>query len=121
VGQGAKNIFPIFTVEGGLTCSIVVFSGGEIGCDGPLPGVRGGENEVFAQLPGNSGIRRTDAPKFKTPAYPGPVKQLPVGYRVQGISSTCLAITGGVACMGTLAGAVQGFQVTPAGVSTFGG
>jgi hypothetical protein len=121
VGQGAKNLFPIFTVEGGLTCSILVFSGGEIGCDGPLPGVSGGENEVYAQLPGTAGIRRTDAPKFKTPAYPGPITQLPVGYRVQGIGSTCMAITGGVACIGTLAGAVQGFQVTPTGVSTFGG
>ncbi|MCW2512316.1 MAG: hypothetical protein JWR11_1358 [Mycobacterium sp.] len=121
VGQGAKNMFPIFTVDGGLTCSIVVFSGGEIGCDGPLPGTFGGENEVFTQLPGPTGTRRTDTPKFSTPAYPGPVKQLPVGYRVQGIGSTCMAITGGVACVGTLAGAVQGFQVTPAGVTTFGG
>ena len=121
VGEGAKNVFPTFTVEGGLTCSIIVFSGGEIGCDGPLPGVSGGENEIYAQLPGGSGMRRTGAPKYKTPAYPGPVKQLPVGYRVQGIGSTCMAITGGVACMGTLAGAVRGFQVTPAGVSTFGG
>ena len=121
VGQGAKNLFPVFTVEGGLTCSIVVFSGGEIGCDGPLPGVTGGENEVFAQLPGAAGIRRTDAPKFKTPAHPGPVKQLPVGYRVHGIGSVCMALPGGVACTGTLAGAVHGFEVTPAGVSTFGG
>jgi hypothetical protein len=120
VGQGAKNMFPVFTVDGGLTCSIVVSSGGEIGCDGPLPGVSGGENEVYAQLPGGAGIRRTDAPKFGTPAYPGPIKRLPVGYRVNGIGSTCMAVTGGVACVGTLAGATQGFQVTPDGVSTFG-
>lgn len=120
VGTGAKNLFPVFTVDGGLTCSIVVFSGGEIGCDGPLPRVGGGENEVFTQLPGTSGIRRTDQPKFKTPAYPGPVLQLPAGYRVNGIGSTCMAITGGVACYGTLAGATQGFTVSPAGTTTFG-
>jgi hypothetical protein len=121
VGSGAKNLFPVFTVDGGLTCSIVVYSGGEIGCDGPLPGVLGGENEVFAQLPGATGTRRSNNPKFSTPHYPGPIRQLPVGYRVNGISSTCLAITGGVACYGTLAGHLQGFQVSPDGVSTFGG
>jgi hypothetical protein len=121
VGQGAKNIFPVFTVDGGLTCSITVFSGGEIGCDGELPGVTHGENEVFTQLPGPTGIRRTDVPKFNNPAYPGPIKRLPVGYRVNGIGSTCMAIEGGVACIGTVTGAVQGFQVTSAGVSTFGG
>ncbi len=121
VGQGAKNLFPVFTVDGGLTCSIIVYSGGEIGCDGRLPGVTSGQNEVFTQLPGTSGIRRTDAPKFSTPAYPGPIKQLPVGHRVNGIGSTCMAITGGVACVGTLAGSLQGFQVSPSGVSTFGG
>jgi hypothetical protein len=121
VGQGAKNLFPVFTVEGGLTCSIIVFSGGEIGCDGPLPGVAGGENEVFLQLPGAAGIRRTDAPKFTTPTYPGPVKQLPVGHRVHGIGSECMAIPGGVACTATLNGEVYAFEVTPKGVSTFGG
>jgi hypothetical protein len=121
VGTGAKNMFPVFTVDNGLTCSIVVYSGGEIGCDGPLPGVSGGENEVFTQLPGTSGTRRADTPKFSVPAYPGPIKRLYVGYRVNGIGSTCMAVTGGVACMGTLAGAVQGFEVTPAGVTTFGG
>lgn len=121
VGQGAKNMFPVFTVDGGLTCAIVVNSGGEIGCDGPLPGVTSGQNEVFMQLPGSPGLRRTDVPKFSTPAYPGAIKQLPVGYRVNGIGSTCMAITGGVACLGTLAGAMQGFEVSPSGVTTFGG
>jgi hypothetical protein len=121
VGSGAKNLFPVFTIDGGLTCSIVVYSGGEIGCDGPLPGVLGGENEVFAQLPGATGTRRSNDPKFSTPTYPGPIRQLPVGYRVNGIGSTCMAITGGVACYGTLAGHTQGFQVSPAGVSTYGG
>lgn len=121
VGQGAKNMFPIFTVDGGLTCSIIVFSGGEIGCDGTLPSVASGQNEVYLQLPGGSGIRRTDAPKFDKPAYPGAIKQLPIGHRVNGIGSTCMAIPGGVACVGTVAGVTQGFQVTPTGVSTFGG
>jgi hypothetical protein len=121
VGTGAKNMFPTFTVDGGLTCSIVVYSGGEIGCDGALPRVTGGENEVFTQLPGTSGTRHTDDPKFSNPAYPGPVKRLHVGYRVNGIASTCMAVAGGVACIGTLAGAVQGFEVSPAGVATFGG
>jgi hypothetical protein len=119
VGSGAKNLFPVFTVDGGLTCSIVVYSGGEIGCDGPLPGVTGGENEVFLQLPGTSGVRRTDAPKFNTPAYPGHIRQLPVGYRVNGIGSTCMAIAGGVACYGTLADKTVGFKVTADGVTTF--
>ncbi|MEU0499176.1 hypothetical protein [Mycobacterium sp. NPDC006124] len=121
VGQGAKNLFPVFSVDAGLTCSIVVFSGGEMGCDGPLPLVLGGENEVYAQVPGPAGIRRTDAPKFTTPAYPGPVKRLPVGYRVHGIGSTCMAIYGGVACVAFLNGGVHAFEVTPSGVSTFGG
>ncbi len=121
VGQGAKNMFPVFTVDGGLTCSIIVFSGGDIGCDGPLPGVAGGQNEVYLQLPGGNGIRRTDAPRFDKPAYPGTIRQLPVGHRVNGIGSTCMATAGGVACIGTLSGTTQGFQVTPTGVSTFGG
>lgn len=121
VGAGAKNLFPVFTTDGGLTCSMIVFSGGEIGCNGSLPGVANGENEIFTQLPGTSGIRRTDRPRFTTPAYPGSVLRLPAGYRVNGIGSTCMAITGGVACSATLAGTSQGFTVSPAGTSTFGG
>lgn len=121
VGSGPKNMFPVFTVEGGLTCSINIFSGGEIGCDGPLPGVTGGENEVYAQLPGATGIRRTDSPKFSTPDYPGEIRQLPVGHRVNGIGATCMAVSGGVACYGTLADQVSGFEVSPSGTSTFGG
>lgn len=121
VGAGPKNMFPVFTVEGGLTCSIVMFSGGEIGCDGPLPGVTGGENEIFAQLPGTVGLRRTESPKFSEPAYPGQVRRLPVGHRVNGIDATCVAISGGVACYGFLAGQTQGFMVSPATVTTFGG
>lgn len=121
VGTGPKNMFPVFTLEGGLTCSIVLYSGGQIGCDGPLPGVTGGENEVFAEVPGATGIRRTDDPKFSSPAYPGQVQQLPVGHRVNGIGATCMAIPGGVACYATLAGQVEGFTVSPAGTTTFGG
>lgn len=119
VGTGAKNLFPVFTVEGGLTCSIIIFSGGEIGCDGPLPHVTGGQNQVFTQLPGVSGIRRADDKKFSTPAYPGNIRQLPVGYRINATGSTCMAIKGGVACYGTLAGATQGFEVSPTGTMTF--
>ena len=120
VGQGAKNLFPVFTVDGGLTCSMIVSSGGEIGCDGRLPGARG-DDEVFAQLPGTVGTRRANPPKFTTPAYPGHVQRLPVGHRVDAAGSTCMAIEGGVACVGTLAGTVRGFQVTRTGTNTFGG
>ncbi|MCV7151780.1 hypothetical protein H7I57_10925 [Mycobacterium pyrenivorans] len=120
VGTGPKNMFPVFTAGGGLTCSIVTFSGGEIGCNGPLPGVSGGENEIFAQLPGTTGIRRTDNPKFSTPDYPGQVRQLPVGNRVNGIGGICMAIPGGVACYGALADQVQGFEVSATETSTFG-
>ena len=121
VGSGPKNLFPVFTVDGGLTCTIRVFSGGEIGCDGPLPGVTGGQNEVFTQLPGVAAVRRTDQPKFTTPAFPGTVRRLPVGHRVHGENSTCMAITGGVACFGSLAGTVTGFTVSPSGTTTYGG
>ena len=64
--------------------------------------------------------RRTDTPKFSIPAYPGPIRQLPVGHRVNGIGATCMAITGGAACYGPLAGHTQGFPVSPAGPSTVG-
>ncbi|AQA02026.1 hypothetical protein BVC93_05815 [Mycobacterium sp. MS1601] len=121
VGAGAKNIFPVFTVDAGLTCTIAMFSGGEVGCNGNLPGASGAENEVFAQFPGPVGIRKTDDPKFDKPAYPGTVRQLPVGYRVSEMGATCMAIEGGVACYGTLAGQTQGFEVSAEGVTTFGG
>ena len=121
VGAGAKNLFPVFTVGNGITCTIAMFSGGEVGCDGPLPGVRGGENEIFAQLPGPVGMRKTDDPKYDKPAYPGTVRQLPAGYRVSQMGTTCMATEGGAACYGTLAGQTQGFNVAPGGTSTFGG
>ena len=122
VGTGRKNMFPVFTVEGGLTCAIVIFSGGEIGCDGPLPGVTGGENEIFAQLPGTTGIRRTEKPNHSTPAYPGQIKQLPVGHRVNGIGATCMAIIRGVwRATAPLPATRKGFEVSPEMASTFGG
>ncbi|WP_197378341.1 hypothetical protein [Mycolicibacterium mengxianglii] len=121
VGAGPKNMFPVFTVGDGLTCTIATYSGGEVGCNGKLPGVTGGENEIFAQLPGPVGMRRTDTPKYDRPAYPGPIRHLPTGYRVSGIGATCMSLEGGVACYGTLAGHTEGFKVSPDGTSTFGG
>jgi hypothetical protein len=121
VGTGAKNLFPVFTVGDGLTCSIVIFSGGEIGCDGKLPGVKAGENEVSTQLPGPVGMRRTDIPKYSTPAYSGHIRALPIGYRINGQGSVCMSTEGGVACYGTIAGKTQGFQVTPKATTLFGG
>lgn len=121
VGAGAKNLFPVFTVGNGLTCTIAMFSGGEVGCNGNLPGVSGGENEVFAQLPGPVGVRKTDDPKYDKPVYPGTIRQLPTGYRVSEMGATCMAIEGGVACYGTLAGQTQGFEVSSDGTTTFGG
>lgn len=44
-----------------------------------------------------------------------------MGYRVSEMGTTCMATEGGVACLGTLAGQTQGFQVSPAGTTTFGG
>ncbi len=120
-GGAEEHVSGLHRRGGGLTCSIVTFSGGEIGCNGPLPGgVSGGENEIFAQLPGTTGIRRTDNPKFSTPDYPGQVRQLPVGNRVNGIGGICMAIPGGVACYGALADQVQGFEVSATETSTFG-
>ncbi|CAN5860222.1 hypothetical protein BH09ACT7_BH09ACT7_19800 [soil metagenome] len=121
VGVGAKNIFPTFTAGNGLTCKIVMFSGGQIGCDGPLPAVTGGENEVYAELPGPVGIRKTDVPAYRNPTYPGPVHQLPVGYRVSSLGGTCMSTEGGVACYGNIMGAAQGFVVSPDKTWTLGG
>lgn len=121
VGAGAKNMFPTFTVGTGLTCKIAMYSGGQIGCDGPLPGVTGGENEIFAELPGEVGLRKTNTPTFSTPAYPGPIRRLPPGHRVTELGGTCMATDGGVACYGDMAGHSQGFVVSPGGTWTFGG
>jgi hypothetical protein len=121
VGSGAKNLFPLFIVGNGLTCKIAMYSGGEIGCDGPLPGLTGGQNEIFAQLPGDVGMRKTDTPHYSTPAYPGPIRRLPAQHRVTEMGGTCMATPdGGVACYGTIAGATQGFVVSPGATFTFG-
>ena len=125
VGVGAKNLFPVFTVAGGLTCKMAMFSGGVIGCGttppATLPGVEGGQDEVFAQLPGPVGTRRAGEQRFATPDHPGPVKQLPAGHRIDSYGATCMATDDGVACFGAVGGPPQGFQVSSSGTTTFGG
>ena len=122
VGVGAKNLFPVFTVASGLTCKMSMFSGGEIGCDGTLPGIRNGDNEVFAQLPGPVGTRKAGSPPFSTPNYPGVIRQLPAGQRIDSYGATCMATAdGGVACFGAVGSPPQGFAVTAEATTTFGG
>jgi hypothetical protein len=121
-GNGAKNIFPVFTVANGLACKMSMYSGGRIGCDGKLPGVSNGDNEVYAEIPGPVGTRKADNPPFSAPTYPGPVRQLPAGRRVDSYGATCMATDGGgVACYGGFSGRWQGFMVTAEKTSTFGG
>ena len=122
VGTGPKNIFPVFTVSGGLTCKMAMYSGGEIGCDGKLPGIDTGDDEVFVQLPGSVGTRKAGNPPFSRPSYPGPVKQLPAGQRIDSYGATCMATAdGGVACYGAVGGPPQGFIVSNSATTTFGG
>jgi hypothetical protein len=125
VGAGAKNIFPVFTAGGGLTCKMATFSGGEIGCDTAspktLPGLRSGDNEVYAQLPGPVGTRRAGNPPFTTPSYPGPIRQLPAGHRITTNGATCMATDDGVACFGSVDGPPQGFVVKQDETRTFAG
>lgn len=125
VGTGPKNLFPVFTVAGGLTCKMSMFSGGVIGCDttppAVLPGVEGGADEVFAQLPGPVGTRKSGTPRLANPDYPGVVKELPIGHRIDSYGATCMATADGVACFGVAGGAPQGFQVTASETTTFGG
>jgi len=125
VGTGAKNLFPVFTVGSGLTCKMTMFSGGVIGCDttppAVLPGVDGSDDEVFAQLPGPVGTRRAGTPRLATPDYPGVVKELPIGHRIDSYGATCMATDDGVACFGAAGGSPQGFQVSGSGTTTFGG
>jgi hypothetical protein len=122
VGAGPKNIFPVFTVSGGLTCKMAMFSGGEIGCDGKLPGINTGDDEVYVQLPGAVGTRKAGNPPFGQPAYPGTIKQLPAGHRIDSYGATCMATTdGGTACYGAVGGPPQGFAVTSSATTTFGG
>jgi hypothetical protein len=126
VGSGARNMFSFFTVASELTCAIEIFSGGAFGCDGPLPGAPEGENEIYVDLSAHQvGMHKTDTPRFKTPAYPGTIRQLPVGYRLDytyGIYTTCLATSdGGVACYAQTPRHLQGFVVTSGSAWTFGG
>ncbi|WP_099023677.1 hypothetical protein [Mycolicibacterium palauense] len=120
VGIGPKNLFPVFTTSGGLQCKIQMSRGGEIGCDGPLPGVENGDDEVFAQFPGAVGTRRAGHPPFSTPAYPGPILELPAGHRIDSFGATCMATDdGGVACFGMVDGKAQGFRVSAEDTATF--
>ena len=122
VGDGAKNVFPAFTVANGLSCRMVLFSGGEIGCNGTLPGVKQGYDEVYVQLPGTAGVRLAGNPPISTPTYSGTVKQLPAGRRIDAYGATCMALTdGGVACFGATGGPPQGFWVSAQKTTTFVG
>lgn len=121
VGSGPKNMFPTFSVAGGLTCKIALFSGGSFGCDGPLAGVSHGENQVYVELPGAAGIRATTASTYSRPDYPGPVLELPAGFKISQGGATCMALQGGgVACYGQLADQVSGFVASPTATWTFG-
>jgi hypothetical protein len=126
VGSGARNMFPLFTTASGLTCKIVIFSGGAFGCDGPLPGVAHGENEIYVDLSARQvGIRKTDSPQFTKPMYPGTIRRLPAHYRLDytyETYTTCLATDdGGVACYGQTPGRFRGFVVSSNSAWTFGG
>lgn len=112
VGTGPKNVFPVFTVANGLQCKMELFSGGTIACNGELPGADA--DEVFVALPGAVGTRPAADPPFSTPSYPGPVRQLPPGHRIDSYGATCMALEdGGVACLGAIgADAAQGFVVS---------
>ncbi|MBV9722661.1 MAG: hypothetical protein JO082_12195 [Mycobacterium sp.] len=126
VGSGARNLFPLFTVASGLKCKIEIFSGGAFGCDGPLPGAPDGENEIYVDISSSQvGMRKTDSPRFTTPAYPGTIRQLPPMGRIDYTYETyctCLATSdGGVACSADRHGRVQGFVVSAHAAWTFGG
>jgi hypothetical protein len=126
VGSGPRNPFPFFTVASGLTCKIEIFSGGAFGCDGPLPGAPEGENEIYVDLSGRQvGMRKTDSPRFKTPTYPGTIRQLPAQHRIDytyETDCTCVATSdGGVACSADKQGRFQGFVVSAHSAWTFGG
>lgn len=119
VGQGPKNIFPTFHVGNGLTCQIRTFSGGFVGCSGPLPGTPSGQGTVEFELLGS--VRLVDDDRYAKPDYPGEIRTLPVGQSVSGTGgSTCMALADGVACYGILADKFTGFVVDGSGVHTFG-
>jgi hypothetical protein len=126
VGSGPRNPFPFFTVASGLTCKIEIFSGGAFGCDGPLPGAPQGENEIYVDLSGRQvGMRKADSPRFKTPTYPGAIRQLPAQHRIDYTYETyctCLATSdGGVGCFAEIQGHPRGFMVSSHSAWTFGG
>ncbi len=125
VGIGAKNLFPVFTVGDGLMCKMAMFSGGVVACgtvsSQPLPGVNNGDDEVFAQMPGPVGTRRSETPRFTAPEYPGFVRQLLPGHRIDSFGATCMATDEGVACFGAAGGPPQGFAVSHTATTTFGG
>jgi hypothetical protein len=119
-GEGAKNIFPVFTVARGLTCKMSIYSGGQIFCGGKLSGVTNGDDEVYVELAGAAGTRKAQG--LPKPTYPGPVRQLPAGRKISTYGSTCMALDdGGVACFGAAGSGPQGFLVTSTTTTTFGG
>ncbi|BBX47886.1 hypothetical protein GCM10009641_10690 [Mycobacterium cookii] len=122
VGSGGRNIFPYFTVASGLTCNISVFSGGAVGCDGPLPGMAEADSEIYIDLSGRRvGMRTTDTPRFTTH---GTIKQLPAWHRIDytyETFTTCLAGgDGGVACYAQSPDHPRGFVVSAHSAWTFG-
>jgi hypothetical protein len=122
VGSGAKNRFPYFTVASGLMCNIAVFSGGAFGCDGALPGIPEGDNEIYVGVSGrHAGMRTTDKPRFTTR---GTIKQLPAWHRIDytyETFTTCLAGSdGGVACYAQMPDHPRGFVVSAHSAWTFG-
>jgi hypothetical protein len=125
-GPSPMSMFPYFTVASGLTCKIGIFSGGEVGCDGPLPGAPDGENEIYVDFSGRQvGMRRTDSPRFKTPGVPGTIRQLPAQHRIDYTyerDCTCLASSdGGVGCIADIQDQPRGFVVSSHAAWTFGG
>lgn len=118
VGQGAKNIFPTFHVGNGLTCQIRTFSGGFVGCSGPLPAAAGGKRTVEFELTGST--RFVDGERYAKPDYPGEIETLPAGQSVSGTGGgTCMALADGVACYAVLADRFTGFVVDSSGVRTY--
>ena len=118
VGQGAKNIFPTFHVGNGLTCQIRTFSGGFVGCSGPLPAAAGGKRTVEFELTGST--RFVDGERYAKPDHPGEIETLPAGQSVSGTGGgTCMALADGVACYAVLADKFTGFVVDSSGVRTY--
>lgn len=125
-GSGGKNMFPYFTLASGLICHIRFFSGGALGCDGPLPGTSHRENEIYVDMTERQiGMRKTDFARFGTPPFPDKVRQLPARHRINYTYETyctCMATTdGGVACYAGTARNRSGFVVSADSAWTFGG